>query len=204
MLRVGVQGLCRSGVPGQKMLGLGQGDLRKRLSDTEWVNALDEEYHPCQCLSFFWFWLPACLEFRICSLKASPASYEDASWHGQKSSLKKQSLGAALPSISQERDTEKLPGGGMQRDCHVSPGADLFPGFQAGNAEEVCSRYCFMLCWKPSRGLEFLWAPWFREAVNTVWTCTKKEVKEKWLINNAECFSLGMGDMEMKMTMPSY
>lgn len=80
----------------------------------------------------------------------------------------------------------------MQRDCHVSPGADLVPGFQAGTAEEVCCRYCFMLCKKPSRGLDFLWAPWFREAVNTIWTCTKKEVKEKWLINNAEYLSISV------------
>lgn len=57
---------------------------------------------------------------------------------------------------SRGRDPEKLPRGGTQRDCHVSPGADLFPGFQAGNAEEACTRYCFMLCRKPSRDLEFL------------------------------------------------
>lgn len=54
------------------------------------------------------------------------------------------------------RDTEKLPGGGTQRDCHVSPGADLFPGFQAGNPEDICCRYCFILCRKPSRGLDSL------------------------------------------------
>lgn len=69
--------------------------------------------------------------------------------------------------------------GGMERDCIVSPGADSFPGFQAGNAAEVCCRYCFMLCRKHSRGLDFLQAPCFREAVNTVRTCAKEEVKEK-------------------------
>lgn len=92
-------------------------------------------------------------------------------------------------SVRQKRHRETYR---LQRDCHVSPGADLFPGFQAGNAEEVCCRYCFMLCKKPSRGLDFLWAPWFREAVNTVWNCTKKEVKEKWLTNNAEYLSISV------------
>lgn len=53
------------------------------------------------------------------------------------------------------------------RDCIVSPGANLFPGFQAGNTEEVCCGYCFMLCRKHGRGLDFLRAPSFREAVNT-------------------------------------